>query len=509
MFIRKKKNKSGVISVQIIDTSSGRPKLFKTIGSSSDEKEVKGLVKQGQNEIAVHLGQASLRFDWQEDRQFLNHLRTGLKQVQVIGPELVLGKLFDEIGFNQISDKLFRQLVIARLIYPLSKLKTTEYLMRYTGKHIDIERVYRFLDKLNARHKDQIQRISYEHTLKVLGNVLSVVFYDVTTLYFEASQEGELRKIGFSKDNKAQNPQIVLGLLVSQHGYPLAYEMFEGNKFEGHTMLPILDAFKAKYKLQNLTIVADAGLLSKNNIEQLKEGKYQFILGGRLKNESKSIQAQVLSHVFKDGESVLINKNDTTKLIVSYAKARAKKDAYNRKRGLQKLEQSIRSGRLNKQHINNRGYNKYLQLKGEIEITIDYEKFKEDAKWDGLKGYITNTQLPKQEIIDNYKHLWYIEKAFRVSKTDLKVRPIYHRLKHRIEAHLSIAFCAYKIYKELERQLKTKKSELSPEKVIELTQSIYAINLILPKSGENGQIIFAGEPNHERLLKWFNIKIDS
>lgn len=176
---------------------------------------------------------------------------------------------------------------------------------------------------------------------------------------------------------------------------------------------------------------------------------------------------------------------------------------------MQKLEQSIRSGRLNKQHINNRGYNKYLQLKGEIEITIDYEKFKKDAKWDGLKGYITNTQLSKQEIIDNYKHLWYIEKAFRVSKTDLKVRPIYHRLKHRIEAHLSIAFCAYKVYKELERQLKIHKSALSPEKVIELTQSIYAINLILPISGEKDQVIFAGEPNHALLFKWFNIKIDS
>lgn len=509
MFIRKKKNKSGVISVQIIDTSSGKPKLFKTIGSSSDNKEVEALIKQGQASISAHLGQSSLRFDWQEDRQFLNHLRTGLKQVQVIGPELILGKLFDEIGFNQIADKLFRQLVIARLIYPLSKLKTTEYLMRYTGKHINVEQVYRFLDKLNARYKEQIQHISYEHTLKVLGNVLSVVFYDVTTLYFEASEEDDLRKIGFSKDNKAQNPQIVLGLLVSQNGYPLAYEMFEGNKFEGHTMLPILDAFKEKYKLQNLTIVADAGLLSKDNIEQLKEGKYQFILGGRLKNESKSIQAQILSTVFKDGESVLINKHDKTKLVVSYAKARAKKDAHNRKRGLQKLEQSIRSGRLNKQHINNRGYNKYLQLKGEIEITIDYEKFKKDAKWDGLKGYITNTKLSKQEIIDNYKYLWYIEKAFRVSKTDLKVRPIYHRLKHRIEAHLSIAFCAYKIYKELERQLKIHKSALSPEKVIELTLSVYAINLVLPKSGEKDQVIFAGEPNHALLFKWFNVKIDS
>ncbi|MBX9782733.1 MAG: transposase [Chitinophagaceae bacterium] len=134
---------------------------------------------------------------------------------------------------------------------------------------------------------------------------------------------------------------------------------------------------------------------------------------------------------------------------MSCPEARAKKDAANRKKGLEKLERSIANGKLTKNNINNRGYNKYLKPEGELKITIDKAKYPDDAKWDGLKGHVTNTQLSTDEIIENYKQLWKIEKAFRISKTDLRIRPIYHRLKHRIEAPVCIAFCAYKIYKEL------------------------------------------------------------
>lgn len=509
MFVRKKRNKSGSISVQIIDTSSGKPKLHRTIGSSYDPAEIENLFQEGLRQLARFTGQVPFAFEWQEDHWFLKSLQDGIRQIQVIGPELVLGKLFDEIGFNQIKDELFRHLVIARLVFPLSKLKTTEYLMRYNGVHVDVEKIYRFLDKLNDKHKEQVQQVSYCHTLKILGNTLSVVFYDVTTLYFEASQEDELRRIGFSKDNKAQNPQIVLGLLVSVNGYPLAYEMFEGNKFEGHTMLPIVEAFRKKYNLEKLVIVADAGLLMEENIQKLQAGNYEFILGARLKKETKKIRQEILSHEFEDGKSIIVQKSETIRLIVGYSTARAKKDAHNRERGLKKLERAVKGGKLNKKHINNRGYNKYLKLQGDVTIALDYEKYNEDAKWDGLKGYITNTALSPQEIMDNYKHLWKIEKAFRISKTDLRIRPIYHRLRHRIEAHLSIAFCAYKIYKELERRLENEGAKLSPEKVIELTQSIYALHIVLPKSQKKQQVIFADEPNHQLLFKWFKIKIES
>jgi transposase len=310
-----------------------------------------------------------------------------------------------------------------------------------------------------------------------------VVFYDVTTLYFEIDQEDELRKTGFSKEGKHQNPQIILGLLVSKNGYPLAYDIYQGNKFEGHTLLPVLDSFKSKYKIEQLTIIADSGLLSQSNIDELQTKKYEFILGARIKNQKSSVQQKILSLQLINGQSQLLEINDL-KLIISYSDDRAKKDKYNREKGLRKLEKQVRTGKLTKTSINNRGYNKYLTLEGELNVKIDMEKFNQDAHWDGLKGYITNSSLTKDEILENYHHLWKIEKAFRVAKSDLKIRPIYHRLQRRIEAHICLTFTAYKVYKELERQLKEKHVPYSATKVIEIAQSIFEIEIITPKSKE-------------------------
>ena len=252
MFVRNKLNKSGIISVQIIEKVSGKSTLLKTVGSSADLIEITALVIKGKQFIETLKRQTSFYFDRDNEEQLVDLFFNGIKELSLVGPELLLGKLFDEIGFNAIKDELFRHLVLTRLCYPVSKLKTTDYLFKYKGLSIDVESVYRYLDKLNNKQKEQIQNISYAHTLQVLNNQMSIVFYDVTTLYFETDQEDDLRKTGFSKDGKHQQPQIVLGLLVSAGGYPLAYEMFEGKKFEGHTMLPVIEAFKSKYQLNNL-----------------------------------------------------------------------------------------------------------------------------------------------------------------------------------------------------------------------------------------------------------------
>lgn len=309
-----------------------------------------------------------------------------------------------------------------------------------------------------------------------------MVFYDVTTLYFEIDQEDELRKTGFSKEGKHQNPQIILGLLVSKNGYPLAYEIFEGNKFEGHTMLPVVDAFKVKYKLDKLIIIADSGLLSRSNIDNLQDKGYEFILGARIKNETQAVKEKILALDLNHGESAVITKG-ALKLIITYSDVRAKKDRYNREKGLRRLKKQIRRGKLTKSNINNRGYNKFLKREGEITVAIDTEKPKQDTKWDGLKGYLTNSKIPKDQILENYRHLWLIEYAFRIAKTDLKIRPIYHRLQRRIEAHICISFVAYKVFKELERQLKVKKANISANKAIEIAEYIMEVEVKLPQSG--------------------------
>lgn len=501
MFVRKKKNTSGIVSVQIIDKSSVKYKLIKTIGSSSSPSVIQNLVDKGNEFIKKHTGIQEI--DFENTNDLIHSILNNITSHKLIGVDLVLGRIFNEIGFNKINDELFRDLVLYRLVYPKSKLKTTEYLYRYAEKKYSEDEVYRYLDKLYSSLKEQVQQISFQHTQSILGNEISVVFYDVTTIYFEVDNEDDLRKTGFSKEGKHQNPQIVLGLLVSKGGYPLAYDIFEGNKFEGQTMLPVIDGFKAEYKLDKLVIVADSGLLSNQNIEELQTKGYEFILGARIKNESKSIKEKILSSTLKNGESKIINKGNL-KLIITYSDSRAKKDKHNRERGLAKLEKRIKSGKLTKMNINNRGYNKYLRLDGKISITIDQEKFKADIKWDGLKGYITNSKLGKTEILENYTHLWQIEKAFRIAKTDLKIRPIYHRKQKRIEAHICLNFVAYKIYKELERQLNEKKSDLSPEKVIEILQSIYQIEIKNPSNNELIKKTILLTEEHHQIQKLFN-----
>jgi transposase len=178
-------------------------------------------------------------------------------------------------------------------------------------------------------------------------------------------------------------------------------------------------------------------------------------------------------------------KTKNGRLIISYSQKRAHNDKKNRQKGLKRLEKRVASGKLNKNHINNRGYNKYLSLTGEINVSIDYEKYHADSVWDGLKGYVTNTHLSRSNIIENYSQLWQIEKAFRISKTDLRIRPIYHRLKERIEAHICICFTAYAIYKELERVLKKNNIDISPEKAINQIKEIRQLKIYTTQVKEN------------------------
>ena len=222
--------------------------------------------------------------------------------------------------------------------------------------------------------------------------------------------------------------------------------------------------------------------MTHKNIEAFQAGKYKYIIGARLKNESETIKEQIIQSEYSDGTVHVIHQEEGKRLLVHYSAKRARKDLHNRQKGLRRLEKRIKAGKLTKSNINNRGYNKYLQLKGEVEIEIDYQKFEQDALWDGLKGYITNTKLSNDLVLENYRNLFHIERAFRISKTDLRIRSIYHRLRHRIEAHICIAFTAYAVYKELERVLKEEKASVSLKKASEITHNLYQITYQLPDS---------------------------
>ena len=182
------------------------------------------------------------------------------------GTQLILDKVFKITGFDAIEDDILRQLVIARLGQPMSKSASVDYLKSYFDEDIQLYKIYRYLDKLYNTQQEQIQQISVEHTRKILGGKIGLMFYDVTTLYFESDYSDELRENGFSKDGKHSQPQVVLGLLVSKDGYPLSYSIFNGSQYEGRTMLPIVEDFVQRFKLEEFVIVADSGLMSKSNI---------------------------------------------------------------------------------------------------------------------------------------------------------------------------------------------------------------------------------------------------
>jgi transposase len=496
MFVRKKKNRSGSVSIQIIKKIDRVNKVIKTVGSSSDPAEIDLLYHKALYEMPRLYG--STLFDAPVEPK-VSELSND--NIRVIGPELIFSKIFNYIGFNAIKDNLFKDLCISRITHPGSKLNLSLYLQENNKADVSVDRIYYFMDRLNSRYKQQVEEISFQYTKKVLGGKIGIVFYDMTTIYFESSKTDELKETGFSKDGKHQHPQIFLGLLVGIDGYPIGYDIFEGGTYEGHTLIPILKKFEQRFKLDKPIVIADAGLLSSTNIEALKANNYTFILGARIKNESKIIKTQIKGLNLQDGEIVKINKPDDTVLFMSYSNKRAKKDLSNRERGLKRLEKSLKAGKLTKSNINNRGYNKYLKMEGEIKIDIDYEKFKNDSTWDGLKGYITNTTLSGAEVIDNYNNLWKIEKAFRISKTDLKIRPIYHRLHERIEAHICISFVSYLLHKELETALIKSNSGISINKAVRAINKMYEIVI-----DKNRRILLKNNETQQNIIDLVNAK---
>jgi transposase len=309
-----------------------------------------------------------------------------------------------------------------------------------------------------------------------MSDTISISFYDVTTLYFESESEDDLRKIGFSKEGKLARPQIQLGLFTTLQGYPLSYEVYEGNKYEGHTLVDILSKFQTRFKLtQKPIVVADRGMLTHENIAYLENNDYKYILAAKIKNITQELKDKIKELLFLDDGVVHTlelqkelhykdeNRQKQTlqlkqRLILTYSSQRAKKDKYNREKALKKLQKKIeKSTNITKDDLKSSSYAKYLQLQKDcsISFTLNEVKIEEDAKLDGIKGFITNDfTIAPQDVIMHYKNQYEVERAFRISKTDLKIRPIYHRLEMRIKAHILISFVAYAVYKEFERKVK-------------------------------------------------------
>ena len=441
----------------VVDKSSGRFKELTTIGVASTSEEIAELEVKAQRWIDHYGGQQT--FDFEESKKAMEEIRRTISMIERTlqnAPQVILGHIYDRIGFNAIGDDILRHLAIARVCQPMSKVATVEYLKSYFDEE------------------------------DVLGGRIGLVFYDVTTLYFESAPDpsDELRQDGFSKDGKTAESQIVLGLLVSEDGYPLSYSVFNGKQYEGYTMIPIIDDFVQRFNLTDFIVVADSGLMSETNVNLLESAGYKYILGARIRSESPKVKKWLLDIDREDGHCAEYVKRAGQRLIVSYSEARAKKNAHNREKGVARLRKAYAKGTLTKDKVNKRGYNKFLDISKDVMVSINYDKIAEDARWDGLKGYITNTNLDAKEVIKQYHGLWVVERAFRIGKSNLEMRPMFHFTPKRIEAHICICFVAYKVYKELERTLRMMEIGMSVDKVLFIAKTITTLKIRLP----NGEL---------------------
>ena len=491
--VRKKKNQSGSISVQIVDRTNRGYKVVETLGCSDDETEIDKLHQKAIlriNDLSQNLFSKSL--DETSEKLLLKKLLSKLTTQDFIpiGDELIFGKIFNNIGCNNLfnnvksirkqEDKnfLFKSLVISRLLYPGSKLELINYLSYFKNIDITSDKIYRFLDTLYQDEiKSRIETCVFEHTKRVMNGEIIVTFYDVTTLYFESESEDDLRRVGFSKEGKIARPQIQLGLFTTLEGYPLSFEVYEGNKYEGHTLIDVLKKFQDRFQLDKKPIVvADRGMLNNDNIAYLENNNYKYILAYKIKNISNDLKEKIKNLTFIDDNVThniefkkvipFADENDkkqtihvNQRLVLSYSTQRAKKDRYNRNKAVQRLENKIKSSKtITKKDLKLSYYAKYIDLddnNSKITFNINNQKIIEDEKLDGIKGFVTNDfTLTANEIIEHYNNQYEVERAFRISKTDLKIRPIYHRLETRIKAHILISFVSYAIYKEFERKLK-------------------------------------------------------
>lgn len=456
---------------QIGKKVNGKFVLIKHVGSASFPEEIEILRLRALEELD------RIKFNEQPSLFPTPRVEAKAKLIdwRITGFHQIFGHTYDVIGFPQ---NLLRDLVIARIAYPKSKMATVRYLDQYLGIKLSTDKIYRFLDTVN---KDELSRIAFDFVSRK-NNGVALIFYDVTTLYFESGDEDNLRKKGFSKDHKNDLPQILIGLFVDKDGYPFDFDFYDGSTFEGHTFPKAIKALTEKYKFEDLVVVADAGMLSAKNIDFLETENLKYIVGARLKSLSEKFKEQIFSHDFTKEHIFEISVDPETgeigkRLIVDFSDKRAKKDLFNREKLIKKLELKLAE----KKEVVKKSKYLLLEKRGKI-AGIDRKKIELDKRHDGLKGYWTNLEdeINPTEIIDQYHNLWKVEKAFRMSKSDLIERPIFHRLEKRIGAHLTICFCSLLIMKEVERILKSK--EISLSRAIEVLGRVGQGTMVLEKS---------------------------
>jgi len=413
-------------------------------------------------------------------------------QRKIWGAPVVIKKIWDKFKLDELFTKLIGSrkikfdvfssiflMVIDRLLSPQSKLQSYEKQGRYWNiKENELHHLYRALDLLQEE-KEQIEDYLFNMHKSLFNMKVDVVFYDVTTLYFESVRRDTLRDFGFSKDLKVNEVQIVLGLLLDQEGRPIGYDLFPGNIYEGKTLKDAVEKLKERFQINKLILVGDRAMLSKDNLQLISSRGYEYIVGFRIRNTKEEIQNKILKEAgymevkTEDMDEVFKYKEiyqGQDRIICSYSSKRARKDQYDRERLIEKAEKILEG---KKSVISKRGAARYLEIKSLASPQIDESKIKEDEKFDGYSTIITNCRsLQGKNVLEAYHGLWKIEEAFRVLKSHIEARPIFHWTEKRIKGHIMLCFLAFLIERTLELELKAHQIDYSPTRIKDALNSL-------------------------------------
>jgi len=430
--------------VQVYRYENGKRVILKHIGSGTTDEELDSLVEMAKLYISDASKQAYL---FEEEKPKADTVL--ISQCEFIGIYYnffydVIKALQHRIGFGIVADSLLNDLVVMRIFEPGSKLRSIELMENYFGIKHRRQRYYESAKNWLVL-KEKIEKQILNFAKKQYAFDFSLLFYDVTTLYFETFTEDELCKNGFSKDNKSQQPQVVVALMVTPEGFPISYEVFSGDTFEGHTLIPVIKSFIKKHNVKNFTVVADAAMISTANINALKEEKINYIVGARLGNLSKELIATIDKTITReDGRIIRIN-TENGYLICSFSKKRYNKDKYEMNKQIEKAKMLLSQPSKVKRV-------KFITT-GENKMGLNEKLIDKTTKLLGIKGYYTDVEesiATSTVIINRYHELYKIEQAFRVSKSDLQTRPIFHFKEEPIKLHVLICFMALAISKHIE-----------------------------------------------------------
>ena len=453
--MRKSPGRSGSTKVQIAERRAGRDVVVEHVGTARTDAELAVLMARARRRL--HEGQAALDLDLGELEDDGVSERPGLitsKRSELLWN--VLTGAYARLGFDVIGDDAFEQLVLARIVEPTSKADSVRVLTELGVQTASLRTMFRSLQRAQAGdYRSRIAKACFAHAA-THGDV-SLVLYDVTTLYFEAEKEDELRKVGYSKERRV-DPQIVVGLLVDRHGFPLEIGCYEGNKAETLTIVPIVRDFQKRHGLTDMVVVADAGMLSSSNLRDLDEAGLRFIVGSRVTKAPKDLESHFRWHgtAFTDGQIIdTITPRDqrgtaaktsdparraepvwdpavhtkSWRAVWAYSTKRAVRDTKtltlqeNKARAVVAGEKTARTPRFVKTRNGS--------------TVLDDASLTRARGLVGLKGYVTNiplTVMPASEVIGSYHDLWHVEQSFRMSKTDLRARPMFHHTRDAIEA---------------------------------------------------------------------------